>query len=630
MKNEIRDAYERMNPPREAKERMMKNIMKKQNKREPFYSVKPTPTRRWTAIPAALALICVLVIGWQVMLPGENPAPIATNPGETTATTAYVGLDVLKLDELFPDVPEEYLDIVGNYYSGLKSGTDSTGWEKMCLNPAAYENLNVIDGLGYALMDLDGNGTEELLITDGDQVYDLYAQVDGEVRELLANRIHHQGKRNSIKLCQGNVLMVWQRSAGVDYIHWWRLGKDGLGDIALVCEETVSAGDDGKWYAGPNDKDAVEVTEEEAREIINSREPVFVNYTPICSEKFPQTGIIPGAYGPILEKYITADIEEWNPEQYMAADISYMVWEMDIFQEYGYALIDLDDNGIDELIITDGERIFDIFTIMEEKGVQHILTAGERLRYFLCEDHVVGYRGSSGAANTVVGYYTLKNGMDLVPVIWLQFDTDTWYKSDSGSYFDPHPGPMIEITEDEARHIQESYRGVEIAYEKLLRMELSEERLYPSTYAQLLGNMITLTPEMENLYVALEDVSGDGVAELLLGKEDSFGHVYAIIDGQVENILSYGKDEGFTLCKDGVITFYEPGDPFGYYSFISMKDNEPYVIEDIRYDKEAGSWFRYKTIGKEYLKDYQVKDILASYCPLSVPMIPVAEYLAGE
>ena len=34
MKNEIREAYERMNPPRDAKERMMKNIMKKQNKKQ--------------------------------------------------------------------------------------------------------------------------------------------------------------------------------------------------------------------------------------------------------------------------------------------------------------------------------------------------------------------------------------------------------------------------------------------------------------------------------------------------------------------------------------------------------------------------------------------------------------------
>lgn len=815
MKNEIRDAYERMNPPKEAKERMMKNIMKKQNKGSTYYTAAPSPERWWTAIPAALALVAVLVIGWQFLIPVvEGPMtddPVASaNPSKDPVN---MELDILQLEELFPDVPADYRDILANYYVALHENASEEDWTRMGLNPAAYENLDVIEGLGYALMDLDENGTQELLITDGDQVYDLYVQVDGEIRELLSGRIDAQGKRNSIKLCQDNTLMIWQKSSGVDFLHWRRLGKDGLGDIALVCEETVSSGDDGKWYAGPNDKDAVQVSEEKAREIMNSRDPVFVNYTSIYPKRFAGNleGILPAGYGPVIGKYIKAHEEGWSVEEYMQNDICYVLGMQDSIWEYGYALMDLNEDGIDELLITDGKLIYDLYILMEDGGAGHVISAGERARYYLCEDNVIGYRGSGSAANTVMEFfrvlpsgdfqyelklefeegtwYTYKDygketpgGVDVVseeqaqdlingyaPVeivyqsflrpeaektndtseslpagyaqvldkyiraynenwtfgqytenglsyllygkdifadygyalidlnsdgkeellitdggyiydmyklmadgsvfqicsmldkthyylcedyvigVWgasgensfsyeftkmeptgestikmyLQYDAGTWQKIEGGS------DKMVAISEDEAWEILADYSNVNIPFQALLRLEQGVELKYPRTYAQMLREKIAEHPGVMNMVAAFADVTGDGEEELLLGSRgaNSFGQVYGIVDGRVEQILTYGMDVNFLLCKNGVICHHNPEKPFDNYVFISIKDNEHVIIESLAYSEDEKSWGRTTSGTRENISDAEMQEILDFYGSVSLNWISVLEVI---
>lgn len=628
MKNEIVNAYERMTPPQEAKERMMRNIQKKQNQRNGFHSASPTPAGRWAAIPAALALLMVITVGWKILIPGNSPAPIATNPTETGLPTQSVGVDVLRFDQLFPDVPQQYLPIVADYYSGLAENTDSTGWEKLGLNPAAYDNLDVIDGLGYALMDLDGNGKEELLITDGDQVYDLYTEVDGEIRELLGDRIDVQGKRNSIKLCQDNVLMVWQRSSGVDFLHWWRLGKDGLGEIALVCEETVYAGDDGKWYAGPNDKDSVLVSEEEAREIINGRNPVFVNYTSIYPERFADklTGFLPAGYGPVIEKYIKAHEESWSPEEYMQNDISYVLSSKTSIWEYGYALIDLNGDGSSELVITDGENIYDVYMLMEDGSADHIISAGDRLRYQLCKDNVIGCWGSNSASSSFREYSRLlPGGSDSEIVMYLQFDVDTYHKIEGGS------DKMVEISHEEADKIVSDYWHVEIPFQDFLReyLEVSEELKYPRTYGQMMREYMSEYSGVETMYVALSDVTGDGEEELLLGYPESFGHVFTMVDGQPEKLLSYGSDIGFTLCKNGVICCHDSDKPFGDYTFISLKNQEYQIIEHIVYNENLDSWTRGKDDDMKAITEDEFRAVMDFYGSVKLNMIPVMEFAFG-
>lgn len=443
--NEIREAYDRMNPPQEAKERMMQNLIKKTQPKKKS-SARPTPYRRWTAIPAALALICVLAVGGWVLFQNSNQLPLVS--------------------------PTELMET-----------------ENMVSVPSESDLANVPD--------------------------------------------------------------VYQ-------------------DNQVAKDYTLSQ-----------------------------------------------------AYAHVIEKYFKAYQENWSHEQYMENDICYVLKDLD-FNSFGYTTMDLNGDDTVELIITDGNLIYDMYMLMDDGGAGHLISAGERMRYFLCEDNVIGYRGSSGASNSFMDFSRLLPGGDSEIVMYLQFDTNTWYKMEGGS------DKMVAITEDEAQQIQDFYQAVEIPFAPFIRYEQGEEKRYPGSYAQMLQDLITQNPGVEDMYVSLVDVSGDGVSELLLGTENSFGHVYALGDGNVEYILSYGSDEGFTLCENGIIRYQTPWSNTSMYTFISMKDNKPITVADIRYDEDKDSWFQYINGGREYLTEAQVQDILDSYGTVAVNWITVKECMEAK
>ena len=817
MKNEIREAYERMNPPKEARERMMKNIMKKQNRREGFFTPAPGPERWWTAIPAALALVAVLVIGWKFLIPGVE-GPMTDDP----VVTANPATDPARIDTYhtiggvdWNSVPDMYWDILTKYQLAVRDGWDREKWESEGLNGYIYSSVKDINSLGYSLIDLNDDGTQELLISNGSKIYDLRYLSEGSVYSAL--QIAQDAQDKDVHLLEGNLLYSMESdSFGVTY-HIWHLGPDGLGMLNLVCDKVVIYTQDGTWYAGPNDKDAVKVSETEAKAVLESYHPVAIPVTYFVAEPAQNSDTIPQGYAHVLGKYTRAMEEGWSVEEYMQNDICYVLGIQGSIEDYGYAFLDLDGNGVEELIITDGELIYDMFTLLEDGGAGHILSAGERLRYFLCEDNVIGYRGSGGAANTVLEYYRLENGMDLVTEVCLEFDTDTWYRYESGGHDDLHPGPMVAITEDDVRHIQDAYQAVEIIYQSflrpeaektddtsntlpegfahviekyekattedwtkeqymqndisflvaskdiywqygyaqvdlngdgsneliitdgeeiydlyilmedggaghiisatdersyflckdniigcqslgtestswdysrllaggdseivmyvqkngdnwykiegrsdaveaisheeadeliggtywrveipfqtILRLEPAEELIYPRTYVQLLREMMGEYSGVATMYVAFADVTGDGYEEMLLGlgpqSYGSFGHVYSVLYGGVSEILTYGSDIDFTLCKDGIICHHQADKPFGNYTFISLKGGEYKILENFAYDEDEKSWARTIDGTKEYISDAEMQSALDSYGSVSLDWVPVLEAIAG-
>lgn len=84
----------------------------------------------------------------------------------------------------------------------------------------------------------------------------------------------------------------------------------------------------------------------------------------------------------------------------------------------GYAFVDMDSNGIAELLIgTDKDEyqqkfIYDMFTLVD--GVpQRVLISSERVFYKLCPDHQILHHGSGGAAYNFEVIYNY-SGTDLV------------------------------------------------------------------------------------------------------------------------------------------------------------------------------------------------------------------------
>ena len=144
--------------------------------------------------------------------------------------------------------------------------------------------------------------------------------------------------------------------------------------------------------------------------------------------KTPQDGSVPDAYRGILDsvyKVILGKDEE-------AADgglIGTGVREARIGRTVeetlagvGYALYDVDGNGVQELIIADtGEglwdnRILNMYTIREDKPVT-VIDGWARNRYYILGDGRIYYEGSGGAAYTTFATYRIgAEGLDLEPI----------------------------------------------------------------------------------------------------------------------------------------------------------------------------------------------------------------------
>ena len=127
-------------------------------------------------------------------------------------------------------------------------------------------------------------------------------------------------------------------------------------------------------------------------------------------------------YSEQIEAYHTALTEQWDQESYLEQDMCGLAayyYEGDALKNVGYALMDLDMDGSDELVIGAKDEldpvIFELWTMDENGEAVKLLTSHERNRYYL-EWHEEGVymlenQGSNGAANSAHHYYTLADGM---------------------------------------------------------------------------------------------------------------------------------------------------------------------------------------------------------------------------
>lgn len=165
-------------------------------------------------------------------------------------------------------------------------------------------------------------------------------------------------------------------------------------------------------------------------------------------------------YDFILEKYVNAITEHWDGAKCSEADISLLVQNVDSLDALGYALIDLDGNGNKELIITDGNVIYDLYILLDD-GPGHLLSSWERNAYYLCDGNAIQNVGSNSAASSFYTYYYL-NGEDLLFSRTVQFAADRdpdnpWF---TGTSTDENQ--WTPITEAEADEILNSLVTVSI------------------------------------------------------------------------------------------------------------------------------------------------------------------------
>ena len=146
-------------------------------------------------------------------------------------------------------------------------------------------------------------------------------------------------------------------------------------------------------------------------------------------------------YKEVLKKHITAIKEKWDSKKLEQENMSYMYnviacgfgnktkdVPQKVLEKVGYIFYDVNADGIDELFIgeiSDGERkgiIYDIYTMVDREP-KHVVSGGNRERYFVCDDVFICQEASGGANESLVRIYNLvENTTELFPQVSFKYD----------------------------------------------------------------------------------------------------------------------------------------------------------------------------------------------------------------
>lgn len=163
-------------------------------------------------------------------------------------------------------------------------------------------------------------------------------------------------------------------------------------------------------------------------------------------------------YDPYVLRYIEALEQAWDPGRCAEEDISFLVGFLNSPDQLNFVLTDLDGNGVDELLITDGRVIYDLYTYSGER-VTHVISGAERNSYMLSTDNVIINHASGSAAYSVYGFYRFIGGALVVDqLVVLDAATDPqnpWFHG----FIEEDLRPISEV---EANQIISSYENVSI------------------------------------------------------------------------------------------------------------------------------------------------------------------------
>ena len=117
---------------------------------------------------------------------------------------------------------------------------------------------------------------------------------------------------------------------------------------------------------------------------------------------------VPDVYEPILKQYRTALEENWTGQQLADAELNYMIKDVPS-EAVGYAVDDLDDDGIPELAIGTisgdefyGKLIFELYTLDDHGDPVQIFSSIERNRYYYAGGIRFANLGSSAFDDSIV------------------------------------------------------------------------------------------------------------------------------------------------------------------------------------------------------------------------------------
>ena len=479
-------------------------------------------------------------------------APRTRNaPVETTAPT-----------ESGTAIPEAYQPVIAKYVTAL---TEHWGGEA-CSNADISLLVSYATSpseLGYALLDLDNDGTDELVIANDAErqvIYDLYSLVDGKLVHVFTG-----WDRNSYELREGfRILNIGSNgAASADYVYC-HLSNGQLVTDSLIRFDAATDPDH-PWFRGTGENDLAPITDENwsEDEIYSAAASLPITITPFADASA-------GSYDPALADY----------EGYLST--------IDTSSIKYYALRDLDGDGQDELLLyNSGETLMKVATI--QNGTAQETLSGNVLD--LCEGNVLeAWEGGSGAEQRT--YYRVENHT-AVPFecIIYNIDENQCYRDSNYDFYEENLTP---ITEEEYNRVVNTYPGMsfwDCNPKPLEKMNSADSSAGDD--AQLLANYGGYLSSIDTYwikYYALRDLDGDGQDELLLFNRDkTLSNVAGVLNGTAREILS---GSSLYLCAGNVLEYWGEGSGGSGCTYYQVENKTAVPIESITYRGNNDQWYR--------------------------------------
>lgn len=479
-------------------------------------------------------------------------APRTRNaPVETTAPT-----------ESGTAIPEAYQPVIAKYVTAL---TEHWGGEA-CSNADISILVSYATSpseLGYALLDLDNDGTDELIIANDAErqvIYDLYSLVDGKLVHVFTG-----WDRNSYELREGfRILNIGSNgAASADYVYC-HLSNGQLVTDSLIRFDAATDPDH-PWFRGTGENDLAPIADENwsEDEIYSAAASLPITITPFADASA-------GSYDPALADY----------EGYLSI--------IDTSSIKYYALRDLDGDGQDELLLyNSGETLMKVAAI--QNGTAQEILSGNVLD--LCEGNVLeAWEGGSGAEQRT--YYRVENHT-AVPFecIIYNIDENQCYRDSNYDFYEENLTP---ITEEEYNRVVNTYPGMsfwDCNPKPLEKMNSADSSAGDD--AQLLANYGGYLSSIDTYwikYYALRDLDGDGQDELLLFNRDkTLSNVAGVLNGTAREILS---GSSLYLCAGNVLEYWGEGSGGSGCTYYQVENKTAVPIESITYRGNNDQWYR--------------------------------------
>lgn len=317
--------------------------------------------------------------------------------------------------------------------------------------------------LGFAVMDLEGNGSEELLVGENGYIRAVYTTKDGGTQHMMPLSIIYPNVYNTgadkgvgelqgaswsyLYLCENNSLAYVYALAGGGAAYHFASPVNGemVWTDRILYNPLNPNPEDSKWQRFDENHQSHPITEEKFNRIIASYPRVVLEMYPISD--YPLTDDSPSGIGRAPDVYDSYDALVQNRTE----------WETDR-SGWRYQLTDLDGDGQKELIWKEGSWT-GVFT-MKDGQVKQLVSGPD---VTLCEGNILAVVRSYLDGNKTYSYFKIVGG-NAVLVDYLRYDADKnpdnpWMRSTDNSGQDIS---MAYISQTEFDEIRGKYTPAEL------------------------------------------------------------------------------------------------------------------------------------------------------------------------